>query len=265
MFVLPNNWPALALAEVPRLTTADSLAAAVREGASTPTRGRQDLTELLTLGRFDLRLGALSARGGGIEAALAPRGDDRFALLVDTEPPDGWASVPPGLHQQLARHRLRFRVAHEIGHSFFYDRSGECPQRLVFDSPDQERWCDRFASALLVPPPVVAATQATPQALLRLQRDFDVSVQVAARAWARVHRERFVALLVARGPRPPYLRVQWQKRHAAPAPRWWTAAGLQSALPCGPRSGIVELRWPGRARPAAWRALPDRGQVLVVA
>jgi hypothetical protein len=266
MFVSPSSgWPDVAFHSVPRLAAAETLAAMAREAAGTPVNCPQDLNALLTIGRFDLRLRSLGACGGGIEAALAPRDNDRFEVVVDTEPRNGWASVAAGLREQLARHRLRFRVAHEIGHSFFYDRAHQRPRRLVFDSPELERWCDRFASALLLPPPVVAAMQVTPQALLDLQRDFDVSLQVAARACARIHRERFIALLIARGPRPPHIRVQWQKRNTAPTSRWWTAAELQSALSCGRQSGTVCLPWPDRCRAAVWRALPSRGQLLVVA
>ena len=253
------------LTNVPSLTTAERLAAAVRDAMGTGPNVRQDLPALLRLGGFELRLGRLNARSGGIEAALAPRPDNHFALLVDTEPPDGWASVTPRLREDLTRHRLRFRVAHEIGHSFFYDRSEHRPRRVVFDSPEQERWCDRFASALLLPPPVVAATPANPAALLRMQRRFDVSLQVAARAVARVHRERFVALLVVRGTRPPYLRVQWQKHHCAPAPRWWPASPLQAALASNTGYGILDLPWPEGKRAVSWRALPSRRQLLVVA
>jgi hypothetical protein len=265
MFASDKNWPDIALDAVPSLATAEQLASTVRDAVCTSPNSRQDLATLLAAGRFELEIGPLGARGGGIEAALAPRSDNRFALFVDPEPRDGWASVAPSRCEELARHRLRFRLAHEVGHSFFYDRTRQRPYRLARDSAEQERWCDRFASALLLPPSVVATAHATPQALLRLQRHFDVSVEVAARALARVHRERFVALLVARGARPPHVRVQWQKRHCHPTPRWWTASELQSAFTSRGHSGSLKLRWPDGERTASWRALPSRGQILVVA
>jgi IrrE N-terminal-like domain len=220
---------------------------------------------LLEASRCDLQLGRLSAHRGGIEAALAPRSGDRFALLVDTEPCEGWASVFPALREELARHRLRFRVAHEVGHSFFYDRSGPRPRRLAPNSAAQERWCDRFASALLLPPLVVSRASPTCETLLDLHRKFDVSLQAAARALARVQRERFVAVLVARGRRPPFVRVQWQKSHGGPMDRWWAAGELQSVLEDGYRTGTLRLRWPDGSRAASWHGLPGRAQILVVA
>jgi hypothetical protein len=266
MFVSERSrWPDVTLAVPPSLASAEALAGAVRKATGTRPDTRQGLSPLLALGGFHLRPGRLSARGGGIEAALAPLADGRFALTVDTEPRGGWGSVSPELREELDRHRLRFRVAHEIGHSFFYDRSGTRPRRVAPGSAEQERWCDRFASALLLPPSVVVSTPPTPKSLLRLQRRFDVSLHVAVRALARVHRDRFLALLVARGPRPPYVRVQWQKRYGAPAPRWWTDEQLQSALRDGLRSGVLELSYPGGGRLAQWEALPARAQLVVVA
>jgi hypothetical protein len=235
------------------------------EPARRAPRGRLGLASLLHLGRFDLQPQTLRARGGGVEAALAPRRDNRFAVLVDTEPERGWASVAGPLRTQLANHRLRFRVAHEIGHSFFYDRSQGRPRRLALNSDDQERWCDRFASALLLPPEVVLRAAPVPQAIIALHRRYDVSMHVAARAVGRMHRDRFVALLVARGERAPYVRVQWQKRHDPPAARWWTHDRLQAALRGVGMAGTAALPWPGGRRTAAWYALPARAQVVVVA
>jgi hypothetical protein len=258
-------WPSLTLTNVPPLTVAERLAADVRDAAGLSSRRRLDLDPLLLLGRFDLRSEPLGARGGGIEAALAPRRDNRFVLTVDSEPRGGWSSVAPCLREDLARHRLRFRVVHEIGHSFFYDRLGGRPRRTVANSVEQERWCDRFASAVLLPPATVARRPASPQALLRLQDQFDVSLHVVVRAFARVHRQRFAALLVARGARPPHLRVQWQKRHCAPPARWWTDEALQHALEGRARHGALELQGPAGKRAAAWYAMPHRRQVMVLA
>lgn len=259
------QWPSPAFAEVPPLSVAEELANAVRRVLSTKPADRQQMTPLLEASRCDLQLGRLGAHRGGIEAALAPRSGDRFALLVDTEPPGGWTSVFPALREELERHRLRFRVAHEVGHSFFYDRSGPRPRRFAPNSAAQERWCDRFASALLLPPSVVGRVSPTCEALLDLHRRFDVSLQAAARALARIQRERFVAVLVARGGRRPFVRVQWQKSHGAPRDRWWAASELQAVLEDGCRTGTLCLLWPDGPRAASWHGLLGRAQVLVVA
>jgi len=253
------------LTSLPSLAAAEECAARVRSATGFSPNERIALDPLLTLGRFDLRCEPLGANGGGIEAALAPRAENRFALSVDTKPRDGWGSMTPSVRKELARHRLRFRVAHEIGHSFFYDRAGERPRRMVPNSEEQERWCDRFASALLVPPSVLARRSAIPQSLAALQGQFDVSLQVAVRAFARVHHERFVALLVARGRRPPHIRVQWQKHHGAPAARWWAGETLQRALSGARQCGAFQLAGPAGGRDAAWYALRGRQQVIVVA
>jgi IrrE N-terminal-like domain len=241
------------------------MAAILRRAMDPGTRPPHDLTTLLEIGGFDVSVTRLTARNRGIEAALIPQAGNRFRLVVDTEPPGGWASVRPHLRDELARQRLRFRIAHEIAHSLFYDRSGTQPRRLVSGSPAQERWCDRFASALLVPPYIVASTPPEPKALCRMQQRFDVSLQVVVRAFARVHRDRFAALLCDRGTRAPQVRIQWQKREHSPAARWWAAAELQAAITSGVRSGTVSLPFDSGERTARWRTLPSRGQILIVA
>jgi hypothetical protein len=261
----PDGWPSITLKSLPPLAVAEDLAACLRAAAGLSLAKRIEFDRLLSLGRFDLRRKSLGAIGGGIEATLTPQPENRFALSVDTEPRGGWDSVTPSLREDLARHRLRFRIAHEIGHSFFYDRVGQRPRRTLAASEAQERWCDRFASALLMPPSAVAQRRATPRSVLSLQTHYDVSLHVAVRAFARVHHDRFAALLVVRGRRPPHVRVQWQKHHGAPAPRWWAGERLQRALTGGRRCGVFDLEGPTGSRVAEWHALPRRQQIIVLA
>lgn len=47
--------------------------------------------------------------------------------------------------------RERFTLAHEIGHWAFDAVVGADPRRMTTDERDEERWCDMFASYLLVP------------------------------------------------------------------------------------------------------------------
>jgi IrrE N-terminal-like domain len=47
--------------------------------------------------------------------------------------------------------RWRFTLAHEIGHTFFFDSECSPPTRLSTWNPDEESICDIFAAALLMP------------------------------------------------------------------------------------------------------------------
>jgi hypothetical protein len=265
-----SSWPAHRFDRVPPLEGAVDVAMTVRAAVldETPLAPLRDLDRLCAVGGFSVGLVTLGGARAGLEGTLTPRTHHRFSIRVDEEPPGGWAQVPPQLRIALARHRRRFRICHEIGHSFFYDRRAPSPRRLLPHTRDEEAFCDRFASSLLLPDAVVAQYPATPEAIIECQQRYDVSLEVAARAFAQVHADAFVALLVARGCLPLKVRPQWHPDgHAhAPPPRWWTAAWLQEALdrPCGwPRRR--RLRWARRTLDARWRPLADRRQVLLVA
>lgn len=134
-----------------------------------------------------VRVGELAASNGGLEALLVPLPDNEFGISVDPTPRGGWDRVPRTLRQSLRRHRLRFRVAHELAHTFFYIRQqGATPQRHLFDSDEQEEFCDFFSRSLLISRERVMAMAATPRALVRLQEESDVSLEVTARAVAAV-------------------------------------------------------------------------------
>lgn len=50
--------------------------------------------------------------------------------------------------------RRRFALAHELGHTFFYDLNELPPERIIhlpLHDPVEEEVCDKFAAALLVP------------------------------------------------------------------------------------------------------------------
>jgi len=129
----------------------------------------------------------LGGTDGLIEAMLVPLSGDRFGIAVDPTPRGGWLTVPPAVRRDLRRHRVRFRVAHELGHTFFYAREGERPRRIVPDSPRQEAFCDTFARSLLVSPRSASTVVPSAAAVLKLAREFDVSVEVAARAVSSAH------------------------------------------------------------------------------
>jgi tetratricopeptide (TPR) repeat protein len=80
--------------------------------------------------------------------------------------------------RDLGKERRRFTVAHEIGHAVLISRSGA----LVTDGPDLERFCDAFASALLIPESMLPKLPATVSVedLTDAARLFEVSLPVAA-------------------------------------------------------------------------------------
>lgn len=127
----------------------------------------------------------LDAQRGGHEALLVPKVEGGFDILVDPRPRHGRAVHDEVAHQRLSRRRVRFRIAHEIGHSFFYDRRCRPARRLLNHSDAEERFCDAFASALLVPPTTVTRRAATPKTVSYLSSKLDVSVELAGRAVAK--------------------------------------------------------------------------------
>lgn len=136
------------------------------------------------------------------------------------------------LRSQLRRQRARFRIGHELGHTFFYWRDREEPERHLIDSPAQERFCDAFARALLVPPQVASERPPTCATILDLQREFDVSLEVAARSVASGHPRAEVALWHwAVGARP---QQQWANHScgAEVAPDALRLAERRQALVC---------------------------------
>jgi hypothetical protein len=140
------------------------------------------------------------------QALLVPRSGGGFEIFVD--PTRGSAMTIATL-----RHRTRFRIAHEIGHSFFYDRAGSYPTRGTSPSPREEEFCDLFASALLVPRSVAASMPLCAESVHSLREGFDVSTQVAGRALAHAHPTALVAgLLWNSNPKTgkdPAWRVAW--------------------------------------------------------
>ncbi|MFN2468673.1 MAG: ImmA/IrrE family metallo-endopeptidase [Gaiellaceae bacterium] len=172
----------------------------------------------------------------------------------------------PNLRADLDRHRYRFRVAHELAHTLFYARPGGRPRRRFAVTGQEEAFCDRVARALLLPDQAVLHRAPTPTALLCVQREYDVSLEMCVRAFAEVHDDVFLGLLVARGSSAPSIRPQWVSSAELPA-RWWAADWLQGALrhatATTDHSGLIGVG--RRALRCLWRALPQRRQILITA
>jgi hypothetical protein len=93
-----------------------------------------------------------------------------------------------GVAPRVRPQRERFLLAHELAHTFFYDRTRDTPRRAFpGGSASEEAFCNAFARALLVPDWVIADGPASPSRVFELASAFDVSAEVAARALADSH------------------------------------------------------------------------------
>lgn len=125
-------WPTPALRTVPRL----DLAARVAELVVAVNRGERDPLRLSYELGIRVTVRELSAVTGGLEAALVPDFGHTFEVICD--PSSREDSTSP----------IRFRVAHEIAHTLFYDWTEEPPRRTGPGGAAEEAFCDAFAAAL---------------------------------------------------------------------------------------------------------------------
>jgi hypothetical protein len=158
-----------------------------------------DLESKLPAHGIRVRRSRLLPEKGGPQALLIPRDTDGFDIAVDPTP-RRWVEMDSGLHAALLRHRQRFLVAHELAHSLFFDDSAKgLPCRSRPSTAREEEFCDEFARWLLLPHQVVRSEPAEAASVFRLQRAFDVSVQLAARALHEAHgRGPWIAIAVHR-------------------------------------------------------------------
>jgi hypothetical protein len=249
------TWPSLFLRD-PASASAESAALAVRKailGSGAELRPLEDLTVVAEGVGIRVRLADLGAAEGGCEAVLASSADDRFVVLIDPAPRGGWHAVSQRVVSEVTRHRFRFRLAHEIGHTLFYARrAGERPARCRPAGVAEERFCDTFASALLFPR--AAATRcSTPGELLRAQRSFDVSVELAVRRWVETH-ARAAAVFF------------WDCRSDGPTAQWFGGGVTKRVLRSWERAVAAAQRDELVAVPGAATArVGGRDQAIVLA
>ena len=100
--------------------------------------------------------------------------------------------VDESLRYRFRRENWRFTIAHEIGHTFFYDLDTVVPRRypgIPVGNIPEERFCDLFACELLMPqklmvdrfrPEIFEEEQSCDHSLFKsvfkIQREFDVSL-----------------------------------------------------------------------------------------
>jgi hypothetical protein len=201
----------------------------------------------------DVREVDLGAAEGGCEAVIAPRDTGGFVVMVDPTPRGGWSGLQLEHRREVTRQRLRFRVAHELGHTLFYDcQPGRAPSRSSAGSKSEETFCDRFASSLLLPDAALAKCF-SPSHLLQLQRRFDISLEAAARAWSDVHGTD-AALLYRSDAQEPW-EIQWTNAASRVARAWRLAIGRSTS-----ETSAVQL-----PKQAQSRLVPRRRQALILA
>lgn len=197
------------------LGLAIKLASEVRYTLLGPARHEVPISELesrLLTHRIGVRQARLWPDKGGPQALLIPKDGDGFDISVDPTPPGGWGNIDPDLRRTLGRHRSRFLIAHELAHSFFFDRTPrERPQRRQPSDPLEERFCDEFARWFLLPIGMVRRQPATAESVFHLHRTFDVSVQLAARALTEVYKDQSWITIAIRRPTSgvDLWRLQW--------------------------------------------------------
>ncbi len=263
-----SNWPETTFDRVPPLSFAHELAARVRDatvGMAWRHSPLSDLSAIYSHGPFAVEQTTLRGAARGLQGLLIPEPDGLFRVLVDPEPPGGWEEVEPWIRSDLERHRARFLVAHEIAHSFFYERHAEGIRRRAAASVEQEEFCDEFARALLLPPAAAAAAELTASEIVRLHREYDVSVELAARALAAAHGRRVACWVMVIPHQGPPL-AQWQCGTTQDVDRrtGWLRRLVELARTGGTARGSVQWRKRGQGYVEAVH-LARRRQVVAVA
>ncbi|HEX6752309.1 MAG TPA: ImmA/IrrE family metallo-endopeptidase [Solirubrobacterales bacterium] len=188
---------------MPAKAEAAQIADAARRAWGVEPAARLDVDEVcarLGIEVEERRLGG----GGGIQALLVPKRSG-FKIEVDPEPTRGWPA-DESIRSALRRHRRRFLLCHELAHTLFYSYGEAGPERLVYDSPEQEVFCDELARSLLVPAAVAGAVPFRPRSVVELQRRFDVSMEVATRSVATAQEKGDAWLLLRQD---DAIKVQW--------------------------------------------------------
>jgi hypothetical protein len=251
-----SEWPSPGWRTPPSVEAAAEIAWSIRVRVlGEPGHCRQtDVAALAAAAGVEIRETDLASVAGGSEALLIPLPRNGFRIAVDPTPRGGWDNRDSSSRRDVRRQRIRFRVAHELGHTLFYQRTpGELPWRNHGRSELEEAFCDRFARGLLIPDGAVRRCRRI-SGLLRIQHEHDVSLEVAVRALADIQ-GLYAALFhwPAKGGGPV---VQWSNVAARPQLENW-----RSAVASGARHMPDAL-----ALPAAEAALLGRRrQALVIA
>lgn len=198
-----SSWPAISALASP-LSQVDDLARIARQAVGAE-EGALPLRDACDAAKVSVEVRPLTLGQKRHRAMLVPT-DKGFRATVDRVL---WEQAKQA---DWGRHRLRFVLAHELGHTFFY-RTGNPPKRERPADREEEQFCHHFANSLLVPPAAARRAPLEPEGLFALAGRFDVSLQVAA--WAITRARPSVTLLwLRRAPHPTNggqetMRVEW--------------------------------------------------------
>jgi hypothetical protein len=248
----------LRLQRVPELSEIPGIARQARKAWGLRPKTKLDLRRVCDRLDIEVSVVPMEVPDGGAQGFLIPK-PVGFLIEVDPEPREGWQSVAPSLRRQLARHRERFLVAHELAHTLFYEESSTGPRRVVFNSTHQETFCDELARALLVPADASAELPFQPESVVEIQHRFDVSMEVALRSLVEAHREAGVAWLLVQG--EAEMQIQWSSVEHRPTPR--IVRALRSLASKAAREGCSRATLPAPGSRARAQYLPRRKQVIV--
>jgi Zn-dependent peptidase ImmA (M78 family) len=143
-------------------------------------------------------------------------------LITDPERSSGVILVNEASHP----YRRRFTVGHELAHFLIPTHMPDKPGRFLCSREDMMRLsaketdrrsrmeveANRFSSLMLIPPPALRIAlrncrEPDLQHIAQLSRDFEVSKQAMARAYAEYHPETIAIVVVQNG------KVQWSYRN----------------------------------------------------
>ena len=112
----------------------------------------RDLRHLLNrlVPNVTVRFEHLSAPSGRQDALLCPRAQGGFTIVVDPRPSPRDPPNERSANDMAEPHFLRWRIAHELGHTFFYDDDQPARRRISWN-PAEEEWADLFATYFLTP------------------------------------------------------------------------------------------------------------------
>lgn len=244
---------------VPETTEIPVVAREARRAWGVGVSSRLDVARVCKRLGVDVSIVSLGVPDGGAQGFLLPRADGGFRIEVDPEPRNGWDAVSPHLRDSLKRHRERFLIAHELAHTLFYEDGLSGPQRMAFDSSRQEIFCDEMARALLVPPDVARTAPFTPEGVVKIQRRFDVSMELALRSVVSAHNGSGAAWLLLR--RGEETLIQWTSATRSLTSRALSTLKGLSKRAAQDRRAVTDIIASKRRAYALY--LPRRNQVIV--
>lgn len=161
-------------------------AALARRDSPTNIDGDIDILGLATIRGCRVSFKDLRADEGGSQALLVPLIIGGFSILVDNKPTteQEWERLALPEQEPLEKALVKYRVAHEIGHTLFF-KPGAPPQRIVpnnrlMPNKAEETFCNEFAAALLVSPErAIEVYSQGPEKVIEATREYSIN----AYAW----------------------------------------------------------------------------------